>query len=113
MSSTGSLSFSLATLHLRSSTTSAVVRQKKSASIEYRAKRKWDHLRNSPAEKTNSNHKEPIRDGSNPKQETSNHEIELVLGEKPIGGMEHTIVGTLLIPFLRIECVKSLGGDGR
>lgn len=70
-------------------------------------------LHHGTAEETDADHEQPAGNSAEAPDDVSQRDIELVLGEQAVNGVERTLVRrNLLIGLLGVNLVDSLGSDG-
>lgn len=71
------------------------------------------YLHNGTAEETDRNHEGPAGDGADRPDEVAKGNVQLVLGEPAVGGVQSALVGLdLLEVLLGVNLVQLLGGNG-
>lgn len=74
---------------------------------------KGGHVHDGTAEETDGNHEGPAGDGADGPDGVAEGNVQLVLGEPAVGGVEGTLIGgSLLESLLGVNLVQLLGGDG-
>lgn len=73
---------------------------------------KGNNSHNCPAEETDTDHKEPAGDHAEAKENVTQSNVESVLGEPAIGGVEGTVIlADFLVGLLRVDLVDGLRSD--
>jgi len=70
-------------------------------------------LHHGTAEETDTNHEQPAGNSTKTPDDVAKRDVELVLSEPAVNGVERTLVDrSLLVSLLGVDLVDGLGGDG-